>query len=520
MTTYIIRRLLLMIPTLIGMTLLIFMLVAMSPGGVGAALQVSGGGQMDSGSIAQQRAYLEDRYGLDSPILVQYARWLGRVSPIKFGARDQFAPNGDRFRKPRPAPEPPLWQWFVEALPVAPAVTKLEVPQDANARSQLYRSASGNYAQARASFLGTRSRFEIAMGDLAKAMDRPDVVRERGQIRPDPARRIGKEAFQSADATLWATAEQQAQAMFEAHVRLQEATAQLRSVYDARMFRRAGVPLIPGTVSLAAPDLGTSFGKSRPVSSLIAEALPITLLLNLIAVPIIYAVAIPSGILAATRQGSLFDVGIGAFYVALWSIPVVWAGVLAVGFLANKEYLGAFPVTGLHSVAGQGMPMLPRFVEFAQPDGTLSRAWQRGYLLDTLWHLALPVACLVYTGFAVLSKQTRAAMLENFNADYVRTAKAKGVAHKDVVFRHVFRNSLLPLITMFVSIFPAMLGGSVVIERIFSVPGMGSLIIEAIGLRDRELLLANALIVGLVNMLALLLADILYAMADPRISYD
>lgn len=111
-------------------------------------------------------------------------------------------------------------------------------------------------------------------------------------------------------------------------------------------------------------------------------------------------------------------------------------------------------------------------------------------------------------------------MLDNFNADYVRTAKAKGVSGKDIVLRHVFRNSLLPLITMFVSVFPAMLGGSVVVERIFSVPGMGSLIIEAIFLRDREVLLANALIVGLINMLALLLADILYALADPRISYN
>jgi len=137
-----------------------------------------------------------------------------------------------------------------------------------------------------------------------------------------------------------------------------------------------------------------------------------------------------------------------------------------------------------------------------------------------LWHLCLPVACLVYTGFAILSKQTRAAMLDNFSADYVRTAKAKGVAPGDVVFRHVFRNSLLPLITMFASIFPAMLAGSVVIENIFSIPGMGSLVLEAINLRDRELLLANALMIGVVNLLALLLADILYAMADPRITFD
>ena len=110
-------------------------------------------------------------------------------------------------------------------------------------------------------------------------------------------------------------------------------------------------------------------------------------------------------------------------------------------------------------------------------------------------------------------------MLDNFNMDYVRTAKAKGVASRNIIFAHVFRNSLLPLITMFVSIFPAMLAGSVVIEMIFTVPGMGRLTLESINLRDRELLLANTMMISAVNLLALLLADILYAFADPRISF-
>lgn len=512
MTTYIIRRLLLMIPTLIGMTLLIFMLVAMSPGGVGAALQSgAGGGQMDSGSVAQQRAYLEDRYGLDAPYVVQYVKWLGRVSPVKFGAREQFTPSGERFSPPRTVTEPPLWEWFVDDLPTAEPAAALVVPGEVELQTQMYRQASADYAQVRAAYLGARTRFEIAIGDIAKVLEREDAVKDRGEIKPGPARSIGKDAFENADDLLWATAQTRAAEMMRDYQRLLDATTRSQAMFDAKMFRQAGVPIIPGAVSLAAPDLGMSFAKSRPVSQLIAEALPVTLLLNLIAVPIIYFVAIPSGVLAASRQGSLIDVGLGAFYVALWSIPIVWAGVLAVGFLASKDYLGAFPVTGLHSSEAESMSMLPQ---------TVNGQWQRGFILDTLWHLVLPVACLVYTGFAVLSKQTRAAMLENFNADYVRTAKAKGVSRKDVVFRHVFRNSLLPVITMFVSIFPAMLGGSVVIESIFSVQGMGHLIIEAITLRDRELLLANALIVGLVNMLALLLADILYAMADPRISYD
>ncbi|NBQ13855.1 MAG: ABC transporter permease [Proteobacteria bacterium] len=245
---------------------------------------------------------------------------------------------------------------------------------------------------------------------------------------------------------------------------------------------------------------------------LIAAALPVTLLINLIAFPISYLIAVPTGVLASVRRGGWFDVFSGFLYLSLYSIPTVLAGVFAIGFLANKQYLGWFPVSGLHESGSEAFTFMP----FTDDAGV----WHRGYLLDTLWHVGLPVLCLVYGSFAVLSKQTRASMLDNFSADYVRTAKAKGVPRKDVVLRHVFRNSLLPLITMFVGIFPAMLAGSVVIERIFTVPGMGSLVIEAIDLRDRELILADTFLIACVNMLALLLADVLYAAADPRVSYD
>jgi len=246
------------------------------------------------------------------------------------------------------------------------------------------------------------------------------------------------------------------------------------------------------------------------VISLILEALPITMLINLIAFPLIYLVAIPTGMLAAARRGSWFDVLSGGLFIALWSIPVVWAGVLAIGFLANNQYLGLFPVAGLSATDASTMSFLPHM-------GT--NGFERGWLLDMGWHLVLPVVCLVYAGFAVLSRQTRAAMLDNFNADYVRTAKAKGVSRRDIVMRHVFRNSLLPLITMFVSIFPSMLSGSVIVEKIFSIPGMGSLMLEAIGLHDSEIMLANTVMIGCVTLAALLLADILYAVADPRVSY-
>jgi ABC-type dipeptide/oligopeptide/nickel transport system permease component len=300
--------------------------------------------------------------------------------------------------------------------------------------------------------------------------------------------------------------------MLKARAEALRSRAVLAAMFAEKPYPQAGLPIIPGVLSVAKPDLGTSFARGQPVSRLIAEALPVTLMFNLVAFPIIYMIAIPSGMMAATRQGKWFDTSSAILFVALWSVPTVWAGVLAVGFLASKDYLGWFPVSGLHDASVEKATFLPS----KNADGSITP----GYLLDLLWHMVLPILCLVYSGFAVLSKQTRAAMLDNFNADYVRTAKAKGVASGDIVIHHVFRNSLLPLITMFATVFPAMLAGSVVIEQIFTIPGMGKLIIDAINLKDRELVLANAVMIALVNMLALLLADILYAMADPRVSYS
>lgn len=508
MGTYILRRLLLMIPTLIGITFLVFMLIALSPGGIGASLKFSGG-QMEATSAALQEAYLEDRYGLDDPAVIQYVRWLERVSPVKFGRRDQVA-GSERIRPPKRIKPPMLWEWYADELPEVSAAgeSALEPEMTADEKARAWRIASNRYAQARAAFIAQNTRLEDAVLRYAREMEIPRAV---DRLR-EP--RLGVLAAHEPDRAhpAFEEVEQRGAAAVEAWVRAQAARADLLATFKDKPYPQAGVPIIPGVLSVGAPDFGVAFSKSRPVMDLIKEHLPRTLLLNLIAFPIIYLIAVPGGMLAATRQGSMYDHFVGVLVVALWSIPTVWAGVLAIGFLASKQYLGAFPVAGLH---GSGADMMT-FLPWQRPDG----AWEIGFLLDTLWHLCLPVACLVYTGFAVLAKQTRAAMLDNFNADYVRTAKAKGVPPGQVVFRHVFRNSLLPIITMFATIFPAMLAGSVIIERIFSVPGMGYLVLEAINLRDRELILANTLMIAGVNLLALLLADILYALADPRITYD
>jgi ABC-type dipeptide/oligopeptide/nickel transport system permease component len=508
MGTYIARRILLMFPTLIGITFLVFMLVALSPGGIGASLTMAGG-QMEATSRALQEAYLEDRYGLNDSPPRQYIRWLGRISPVKFGQRDLVTPGNEIISSPRPLREPPLWRWVTSELPTAERGRAIQWPDDAfpEDRARTYRRAANEYSQRRAGYVANTTLFQQAVVRWAQAAGHSAAITARGTLRAERLRNV------EPDRTLqeWSEVEAAGEAMIAAYGRALEARREVESVFLARPFRPAGFAIIPGMVSVGMPDFGTSFSRSRPVVDLPKEALPVTLLLNLIAFPIIYLIAIPGGMLAAVRAGKATDIVLGSTFIALWSIPTVLAGVLAIGFLASNEYLGWFPVSGLVDADARSYPFLP---------ATVHGEWHRGYLLDFLWHIFLPVLCLVYGGFAVLSKQTRAAMLDNFNADYVRTAKAKGVADRDVVFRHVFRNSLLPLITMFVTLFPALLSGSVIIENIFTIPGMGRLALDAINLRDREVILATTLMIGAVNLLALLLADILYAMADPRISYE
>lgn len=506
MLSYLARRIAFMIPTLLGITLGVFMLLALAPGGIGAGLAVQGGQMSDTSKVAQMQAYLEDRYGLNDPVIVQYVRWLSRISPVKFGERDLRAPSGERVPLPRVVDAPPLALQF----PVPALAAESFVPKEGEFAIPEFKKLQRDAEGTRREYVGSVRLFRDAIADYARAAGPPLTGRLNGKGGADVADFTDVE-FDHANAA-WPALEKAASVMHVKYVAAERAQRVAAIAFHARPYPASGIPIIPGWVALDTPDLGVAFSKNRPVWDLIAAALPVTLLINLIAFPISYLIAVPTGMLASVRRGGWFDVFSGVLYLSLYSIPTVLAGVFAIGFLANKQYLGLFPVSGLHASGAESFT----FLSYTDAAGV----WHAGWLMDLLWHVALPVLCLVYGSFAVLSKQTRASMLDNFNADYVRTAKAKGVSRKDVVLRHVFRNSLLPLITMFVGIFPAMLAGSVVIERIFTIPGMGSLIIEAIDLRDRELILADTFLIACVNMLALLLADLLYAAADPRVSYD
>ncbi len=248
-------------------------------------------------------------------------------------------------------------------------------------------------------------------------------------------------------------------------------------------------------------DFGDSIKHHRPVIELIKERLPITLTLNLIAFVLIYTISLPLGILAAVRHKKFFDRASSVALFMLWAMPSMWAGQMLIGYFCGPTFMNWFPPAGLSSNAADQLPFFP-------------------WLGDRMWHLVLPVFCLTYSGFAYLAKQVRAGMLDNLRADYVRTARAKGLSNSVVIFRHAFRNSVIPVITIMATLLPAMLGGSVIIEKIFSIPGMGLLAFEAVTTRDYNVVMAVATIGGVMNLIGLLLADIAYAIVDPRISFE
>jgi peptide/nickel transport system permease protein len=248
-------------------------------------------------------------------------------------------------------------------------------------------------------------------------------------------------------------------------------------------------------------DFGTSFKHHRPVIDLIKERLPITLILNLSAFVLIYLISLPLGVLSAVRHRKFTDRAISVVLFILWSLPVMWVGQMMIGYLSNPQYFNWFPPAGLSSNQADTMAFFP-------------------WLADRAHHLVLPVICITYTGFAMLTKIVRAGMLDNMRTDYVRTARAKGLPEGRVIMDHAFRNSIIPVITIMATLLPAMIGGSVIIERVFTIPGMGLLAFEAISTRDYNIVMAVATIAGVLNMLGLLLADIAYAIADPRITFD
>jgi peptide/nickel transport system permease protein len=243
-------------------------------------------------------------------------------------------------------------------------------------------------------------------------------------------------------------------------------------------------------------DFGKSFVDGRKVIDKILERIPITLTINILSLILIFIVAIPIGILSATKQYSLFDKLSTVFVFIGFSTPTFWLALLLMILFGVN--MGILPISGIQSIDISEMGPFDR-------------------LLDWIKHLVLPVGISAFGGIAGLSRYSRSSMLEVIKQDYIKTARAKGLPEIDVILKHAFRNALMPIVTILGLSVPGLIGGGVIFETIFAIPGMGQLFYASTMSRDYPTIMGILVIGAVLTLLGNLIADISYALVDPRL---
>jgi len=244
-------------------------------------------------------------------------------------------------------------------------------------------------------------------------------------------------------------------------------------------------------------DFGRSFSPDRrPVFDKVTERMPITILISALSMLLIFSIAIPIGVVSAVKQYSLFDNLTTLFVFIGFAVPTFWLAILLMLlFGVRLEWL---PVSGFRSLNFDEMTAFGQFIDVAR-------------------HLILPVFVSAFGGIAGISRYTRSNMLEVIRQDYITTARSKGLSEKIVVYKHALRNALLPVITILGLSVPGLIGGSVIFESIFAIPGMGKLMYDAVMSRDYTVIMGTLFISSVLTLLGNLLADVGYAVSDPRI---
>jgi peptide/nickel transport system permease protein len=243
-------------------------------------------------------------------------------------------------------------------------------------------------------------------------------------------------------------------------------------------------------------DFGKSFVDGREVMKKIVERIPVTLTINILSLLLILITAVPIGVLSATKRYSLFDKLSTIFVFVGFSTPTFWLALLLMILFGVN--MGILPISGIQSIDVSEMGPMER-------------------LLDWTKHLILPVGISAFGGIAGLSRYSRSSMLEVIRQDYIRTARAKGLRESEVIFRHAFRNALMPIVTILGLSVPGLIGGGVIFETIFAIPGMGQLFYSSAMSRDYPTIMGILVIGAILTLIGNLLADISYAFVDPRI---
>lgn len=252
--------------------------------------------------------------------------------------------------------------------------------------------------------------------------------------------------------------------------------------------------------NIATLDFGESFTYQRPVSKVIMDKLPISLQFGIASMILVYLISVPLGISKAVRDGGHFDLWTSVGLMVAYSIPPLILGILMRVYLAGGQFLDIFPLGEIYS---------DNYFDLS--------TW--GRILDRAHHFVLPLVCYVVNGFTVLTFLMKNSLMEEIRLDYVRTARAKGLDERAVVYRHALRNALIPILTGLGSFLTVFFAGSIIIEQVFNIDGMGLLSYKSILSRDYNVIMALIFIEAMLAMVGRLVSDLTYVLVDPRIDF-
>jgi peptide/nickel transport system permease protein len=496
MLKYILRRILVFIPTLIAITLLGFMIMISAPGDPVERMVVAAqsGGEIGSQTANQieQKKFWSKKLGLDLPIFYFSLNTLAHSDTL-YRIYDRNERSSLERLTSQYGNWPAISDYFAAIDELNDAHTSLKV--DSNmamgfSLDEVKEHINQSYFESSA-LKATYSDMviEAKIATLSEIYEAPYMSSFREKLANVQAKlNVMRET-----ATPWK--------VYVPVVNFYPHNQYHRWIFgDGNWLTGKGSEFTKGVIR---GDFGTSYRTKMPITEVIGIKIFWSFFFTMVSVILGYMVSIPLGIQSAVNKDSAFDRISSIIVFILFSIPSFWAATVLLMTFANPDVIHWFPASGIEPVRGFGA------------DAGFIEKWSA-----RLPYLILPIISYTYSSFAFLSRTMRVSMLEIVNQDYIRTARAKGLSERVVVYKHALRNALLPIITVFANIFPVAIGGSVVLEVVFTIPGMGNEVYQAIVNQDYPMVVAVLTITGVLTLVGYLVSDILYAVVDPRISYS
>ena len=485
MRAYILRRLLIMIPTFFGISLIIFVVLNIAPGKPGAAKK-TGEVTLSTENEATQESYrlFREQFNLDKPTLfnglfalteAEVERQLKLIAELDEGTHAERVAAFDK-----------MDDYGSYATPLL-----VRIMERAHERGEHQLRDTAVH------FLGSSAKRRLI--DPNNPRPSPELRARNRKIEAENSYLDGLRYASTASETTKLEIIEKWKTWFAEHA----ARYEWNTLDKVRIFFLE-TRFAKYWQNLLRLDFGVSLTTREPVFATMVSKLPYSLGLSVTSLLLAYLIAIPIGIFSAVRRDTLADRSTTVVLFMMYSLPSFFVATLLIYYLSEGSQYRAlqwFPTGG-----------------FSSPNVDDMTTW--GVLGDVFWHLVLPILCMTYASLAAISRYMRSGLLEVIQSDYVRTARAKGLPEMQVIGKHALRNGLLPILTLLAGLLPAVLGGSVIIEYIFGIPGIGLWVVDAIYQRDYNVIMGVQLCSAILVLVGILLTDLSYALVDPRIRYS